>query len=47
MVASPLIDITFGESFKLNFAIKECLRQINSYGSATGLGKSAGVNFVL
>ncbi len=42
----PVINIflTFEEGLKLNLAIDECLRQLNSYNRATKAGKSRGVN---
>lgn len=38
------IFLTFEEGLKLNLAIDECLRQLNSYNRATKAGKSKGIN---
>ena len=39
--------ISFEEALKLNLAIDECVRKLNSYNRATTEGKSAGMQLVI
>ena len=39
--------ISFEEALKLNLAIDECVRRLNSYNRATKLGKSRGLNLAI
>ena len=41
------IMMTFEESLKLNLAIDECIRRLNSYKRSTKSGKSAGLNLAI
>jgi len=39
--------ISFEEALKLNIAVQECVRQLNSYNRATSLGKSAALALIV
>lgn len=39
--------MTFEEALKLNLAIDECIRKLNSYKRSTKSGKSAGLNLAI
>jgi hypothetical protein len=39
--------LTFEEALKLNLAIDECVRRLNSYKRSTKSGKSAGLNLAI
>jgi len=39
--------MTFEEALKLNLAIDECIRKLNSYKRSTKSGRSTGLNFAI
>lgn len=41
------VKITFEEALKLNLAIDECLRKLNSYKRSTKAGKMMGLNLAI
>ncbi len=41
------VQITFEEALKLNLAIDECVRKLNSYKRSTRAGKSMGLNLAI
>ena len=41
------VQITFEEALKLNLAVEECLRKLNSYKRSTRAGKMMGLNLAI
>ena len=41
------VQVTFEEALKLNLAIDECIRKLNSYKRSTRAGKSMGLNLAI
>lgn len=41
------IEIAFEEALKLNLAIDECVRKLNSYKRSTSAGKRSGLNLAI
>lgn len=41
------VQITFEEALKLNLAIEECIRTLNSYKRSTKAGKMRGLNLAI
>jgi hypothetical protein len=41
------IEIAFEEALKLNLAIDECVRKLNSYKRSTTAGKGSGLNLAI
>lgn len=39
--------LSFEEALKLNLAIDECLRKLNTYNRSTKFGKSSGLNIAI
>ena len=48
-VDTPALNVvlSFEEALKLNLAIDECVRKLNSYNRATAAGKNAGLTMVI
>jgi hypothetical protein len=41
------LEISFEEALKLNLAIDECVRRLNSYKRSTSAGKRSGLNLAI
>ncbi|MGE0876149.1 MAG: hypothetical protein AB7O31_15920 [Burkholderiales bacterium] len=41
------VSISFEDALKLNLAIQECVRKLNSYNRSTSVGKRTGLNIAV